>query len=145
MAEDKSPRETWLIPTAVFLGACVQMALIAGWVWYPGLDLISAEFMMRGFWADYLPPRMRCFLYPGMHWKGRFVPYYYATVKLKCYGGEGAFTETTPLNAAVPGLPHTCSKAGHSCLRKGSRGNGLRRLIRVGWLAGWLVGWLVGW
>ena len=76
VAEDKSPKGTWIIPTAIFLGACVQMALIAGWVWYPGLDIVSAEFFMRGFWADYLPPRLRRFLYPGMKWKGRFVPYY---------------------------------------------------------------------
>ena len=106
VGEDKSPRETWLIPTAVFLAACVQMALIAGWVWCPGLDLISAEFMMCGFWADYLPPRMSRFLYPGMHWRGRFVPYCYATVKLKCYGGEGSYTESSHpshLNATMAG------------------------------------------
>ena len=39
VAEDKSPKETWLIPTAVYLGACVQMALIAGWVLVPGSGL----------------------------------------------------------------------------------------------------------
>ena len=71
------------------MGAWVQTALIVGGVGYPGLKPVSIEFFQRGFWAVFLPFRMRRSLYPGMHLRGSILFYYSSeNVKLECFGGE---------------------------------------------------------
>ena len=48
-----------------------------------------------------------------MTWSGGFLPYYYCTVKLECYGGTEAHSGSDGRHKT-----HTCEKEGHSCMRK---------------------------
>ena len=88
VAEDKSPKETWVIPKARFVAVCLWGAVLAGWSICQGLTPPQVEYAVRGFWADHLPMRMRRFIGVGIRWKGSFIPYFYSTVQLTCFGGE---------------------------------------------------------
>lgn len=121
VAEDKSPKGSWAIPAELFVSVCVLSALIAGWTVVPGLQPVHAEYTLRGWWADNPPTRMRKYLNSGMSWGGRFLPYYYNTVKLKCHGGEDYTPEESRDQDSGGGVRkglHTCTKFGHSCLRE---------------------------
>jgi hypothetical protein len=92
VAEDKSPRESWLIPRPPRLGIWLWAALIAKRVFISDLRPRQAEYAIRGFRAGNLPLGMRRFVSKGVNGRGRFLPYYYCTIKLKCFGGEGGST-----------------------------------------------------
>ena len=104
-AEDKSWKETWISPAPLFCALAVWTALVAGWTLYPDISPSQAEFAVRGFWADNVPMRMRRFIGTVMAHPGTMIPYFYITVKLKCFAGSGSQL-------------HTCTKQGHSCCRK---------------------------
>lgn len=111
-AEDKSPKETWMVPVRRYCAAALFTALVAGWIMYEDLSVASAEYTLRGWWADHLPLRLRHQIGPLMSFTGAVLPYYYATVKLKCYKG-GTSTATDPETCT-----RTCTKEKHSCMRK---------------------------
>lgn len=111
-AEDKSPKGTWLVEPGAYFALCVWMALVASWSYHPLWDLAASEFLVRKFWAVHLPPRFRRYVGVGLRWGGKFIPYFYCTVKLKCFGGA-------PSPDGIPGVGiHTCAEPGHSYLRK---------------------------
>lgn len=59
-----------------------------------------------------MPLRFRRFQGVGMNWKGRFLPHYYCTVKLKCFG-RGVLPD--------PKMEETLGAGKHAKGRKGKK------------------------
>ena len=79
--------------------------LTAHWIWIRDVTPNGAEFVVRGYYSDELPPRVRRRIGKVMKNKGRFVPYAYCNIKSKCHAGPVSH-------------PRSCTKPGHSCTRK---------------------------
>ena len=61
-ADDKSPKESWIIPLATYLCITLVSACQAGWTRLIDVDVTGAEYAVRGHYMDWLPLRFRRFV-----------------------------------------------------------------------------------
>lgn len=84
-ADDKSPKEGWLLETPPYTATVLAAALSSGWALMKGVDLDTAEFAAKGWYLDGLPVGFRRFVGQAVRGGSRIIPYLYSNFKAKCF------------------------------------------------------------
>ena len=101
--DDKDKKFMWKVPLLCYQWLLFKFAMLSPAWELSSLGLEDAEAWCQEVFRILLPTRLKAFL--KIHKYTRIVPYYYGTVKSKCF-------------TAGQTVGHICTKPAHSCLRK---------------------------
>ena len=100
--DDKRKKSMWKVPTKIYQLLLYHFALVSSTWQRASLSVQDADEWCRNCLQILLPHSLKKFLGFHLYSTITVVPYFYGTVKSKCFSPDG----------------HTCKKPGHSCLRK---------------------------